>query len=220
MTSKGRQLKILIADDHPIVREGLVRIVESDESFEVVGETGNGESALQLILQKSPDIAVLDLSMPGLGGLEVIRKSNDRNDPVEFIVLTMFKEEAFFDQALDLGVKGYLLKESAVTDLVACLHAVADGKYYVSPLVSDLLVSRAERTGRGTERDSDAEHLTETERHIIRLLAENLTSREIGERLHISYRTVQKHRTNICAKLGLQGYNSLYRYAIQHKASL
>jgi len=211
------RVRILIADDHPVVREGLVRIVESDATFEVIAGTGDGEHALQLIGQMEPDIAVLDVSMPGKSGLDVIRASNELDYPVDYVVLTMFREEEFFDQAMDLGAKGYLLKESAVSDLVACLHAVADGKYYVSSLVSDLLVAR---TAKMKEPPGGIGTLTETERQVLKLLADHLTSREIGRRLRISFRTVQKHRTNICSKLNLQGYNSLYRFSLQHRNSL
>jgi DNA-binding NarL/FixJ family response regulator len=210
-------LKILIADDHPIFRQGLSKIVEPDVSFEIVAEAGDGAEALALIQKFQPRIAVLDISMPSMSGLEIVRTLRQKNPPTDFIVLTMFKEEEYFNEAMDLGVMGYILKESAVSDLLGCLHAVAAGKHYVSPLISDYLINRNMRLQKLAKEKPGLSDLTAMERRVLQLIAENKTSREIATQLHISFRTVQNHRTNICAKLGLKGYNKLLQFALEHK---
>jgi len=213
-------IRVLIADDHPVFRHGLATILAGGKEFEVVGEASDGSHALAMMEQLAPDIAVVDIAMPGMSGLDVVRTANERNLEVEFVVLTMYNDEVYFHSAMELGVKGYVLKESALHDLLACLRAVADGRFYVSPLVSHYLVKRNEELKSLYSAQPSLRELTPTEKKILRLIAENRTSREIGELLHISYRTVQNHRTNICQKLNLQGYNRLLQFALEHKASL
>jgi len=211
---------VLIADDHPVFRHGLAQLLGSSKEFSVVAEAGDAESALLLMEQKRPAIAVLDISMPGKSGLDAVKIADERNLEVEFVILTMFHDEVYFHRAMDLGVKGYVLKESALNDLLACLRAVADGRTYVSPLVSHYLVKRNEQLRSLYASQPSMSELTPMERRVLKLIAENNTSREIGDTLHISYRTVQSHRTNICNKLNLQGYNRLLQFALENKASL
>jgi DNA-binding NarL/FixJ family response regulator len=213
-------MKILIADDHPIFRKGLLKTIEGDASFEVVAEAGDGAEALRLIEKLAPEIAVLDISMPGLSGLEIVKAGREKNLPVEFIVLTMYKEEEYFNEAMDFGVKGYILKECAVTDLLEGLKLVANGRHYVSPIISEYLINRNARLEALMAQKPGLRDLTHTERRILKLIAENKTSREIAAQLHVSYRTVQNHRANICAKLGLKGHNKLLQFALEHKAEL
>jgi DNA-binding NarL/FixJ family response regulator len=211
---------IILADDHPVFRQGLVRILERAADLKILGETGDGTEALSLILDKKPDIAVLDISMPGMEGLEVV-KSAYRNTSclTEFIILTMFKEEAYFTEALDIGVKGYLLKDSAPSDILSCVRAVADGIPYVSPLVSHYLVKRNTALMPRHKRSS-IDDLSAQEVRVLKLLSQNKTSREIADELFISVRTVQHHRSNICSKLNLEGYNKLLLFAIENKNRL
>lgn len=213
-------MKILIADDHPIFRQGLLKIVEQDKSFELAAEAGDGAEALQLIERHQPGIAVLDISMPSKSGLEIIKAAKAKKLRTDFIILTMYKEEEYFNEAMDLGVKGYILKENAVGDLLGCLHAVAKGKHYVSPLISDYLINRDARMKKLAQEKPGLNDLTAMERRILHLIAENKTSREIATELHISFRTVQNHRANICAKLDLKGYNKLLQFALEHKSHL
>jgi DNA-binding NarL/FixJ family response regulator len=213
-------IRVLIADDHPVFRHGLATILADGKEFEVVGEASEGSSALAMMEQLAPDIAVLDIAMPGMSGLDVVRTANERNIEVEFVILTMYNDEVYFHSAMELGVKGYVLKESALHDLLACLRAVADGRFYVSPLVSHYLVKRNEELKTLYTAQPSLRELTPTEKKILRLIAENRTSREIGKLLHISYRTVQNHRTNICQKLNLQGYNRLLQFALENRSSL
>jgi len=212
--------KVLIADDHPIFRQGLMRILQADESLEIVAECSDGDEALKKINELKPDVAVLDISMPGKNGLDIVRHLKQQDKITEFIILTMYKEEEYFNEALDLGVKGYLLKENAVSDLMDCLKSVVKGNYYVSPLLSDYLVNRNESKKALIKEKPSLDDLTETERSVLRLMAVNKTSREIAEQLFISFRTVQNHRNNICNKLGFKGYNKLLQFALENKSCL
>ncbi|TDI89814.1 MAG: response regulator transcription factor [Caldithrix sp.] len=213
-------MKIFIADDHPIFRQGLLKIMEGDPELEIVGESGDGEEALQLIRSLCPDIAVLDISMPGMSGLEIVSEVQKESLKVEFIILTMFDEEEYFDEAMDSGVKGYLLKENATSDLLSCLKSVAQGKYYVSPSISEYLLNRNTRVKELNKSSPALSGLTQMEKKVLRLIADNKTSKEVAAELFISYRTVQNHRTNICNKLDLKGHHKLLQFALENKSLL
>lgn len=214
---KEERTRLVIADDHPIFRQGLVKIVEGASDFELVGEAGDGEAALAIIRQARPHMAVVDVSMPRLNGLDILRQLNADGLTVDVVILTMYREEEYFSEAMDLGARGYLLKESAVGDLVQCLRVIAGGGYYVSPLVSSYLLKRNSRRDELRNRRPELDSLTAAERQILSYIAMNLTSKEIATRLHISHRTVQNHRANICTKLGLEGHNKLFQFAFEHK---
>jgi len=205
--------KIVIADDHPIVRQGLVNIVEENDSFNIVAQSGDGTETLQLIEEHQPDIVLLDISMPGLDGLEIVKKSGERGISCKFIILTMYDDKEYFDRAMDLGVKGYLLKENAVNDLTDCLNSVTEGKHYICPEISGHLLDR------DIQKDtlSFLDTLTKTEQQILELISENKTSKQIADELYISLRTVQNHRNNITHKLDLQGHNKLLQFALENK---
>ncbi len=216
----GGRIKVLIADDHPLFRQGLRQVVEADQRFELIGEAGEGNSALQLILTKKPDIAVLDVSMPGLSGLEVARELQGKRWPTQIVILTMYKEEETFNRAVDFGVKGFVLKENAVQDILSSLVAVAAGEHYLSPSISGYLVRRRGRADELAVKKPGLEDLTKAERRILKLIAEKKTSREIATELFISPRTVEAHRANICTKLDLRGSHSLLQFALENRASL
>lgn len=209
--------KIIIVDDHPIVRQGLLKIIEDMEGFDVVGESGDGVEALKLCEELKPDIIVVDISLPKMNGFELIRNLNSLSFKKEYIVMTMYKEEEYFDEALELNVKGYILKESAELDFKKCLQEVSLGKYYFSPDFSNYLAKRTHATSELINKKPSLKLLTPMELRILKLISENKTSKEIGEELHISFRTVQNHRAHICEKLGIEGYNALLQFAIEHK---
>lgn len=211
---------VLIADDHPIVRQGFVKVIEKDQSFKVVAESGDGERALQLLHELKPDIAVLDISMPDMSGLEIIKQVGTDNLPTKFVILTMYKDPEYFDTAIDMGVKGYILKESATAELLNCLRMVARNQYYISPLLSGYLLERDAKIKSLNNKMPALSKLTRAEKRILKLIAENKTSREIADDLCVSPRTVQNHRTNICNKLGLKGHNKLLLFAVQNKSLL
>lgn len=213
-------MKLFLADDHTLFRKGLIQLLQEDGTFEIVGEAGDGDTALRKLREYQPDIAILDIGMPGISGLEISEIAHREKWQTTIVILTMYNEEEYLNRALDLSVRGYLLKENAVSDLMACLRAVEAGRYYVSPVFSEFLVRRHARTSYLLNDYPALHQLTRTEREILLHVAENKTSREIAEDLHISHRTVQTHRTNICKKLDLNGHNRLLHFAIKHREAL
>lgn len=214
------QIKIFIADDHPIFRDGLKSLIEKDARLEIIGEAGDGIEALEKLSNLSADIAILDIDMPGKDGFEVARTMRETNLPTEIIFLTMHKDEHFLSKALDLDVKGYLIKESAVTDIINCIKAVAGGRVFISPAISGFLLKRIKRAEKTKDTNEYLETLTPTERRILILIAEYKTSREIADELFVSFRTVENHRANIARKLDLKGSHAVIKYAVENKSLL
>jgi two-component system, NarL family, response regulator DegU len=214
------EIKIIIADDHPIFRRGLRQVIESVPTLKVIGEAGDGAAAIAQIRELKPDLAVIDLDMPGKDGFEITRTICDQSLAVEVIFLTMHNSEALFNRALDVGVKGYVLKDNAVSDILDAIRAVAAGKSYISPQVSGYLVQRHSRTQALANEKPGLDSLTPTERRVLKLIADEKTSRDIATRLFISVRTVEHHRANICLKLNLRGSNALIKFAIAHRSEL
>ncbi|MGA7237715.1 MAG: response regulator transcription factor [Bryobacteraceae bacterium] len=214
-----REIGIVIAEDHPIFRAGLRRFIEAEPDMKVVGEAGDGERALDLIRSTRPRVAVLDVDMPRKDGLEVAREVQSLRLDVTLIFLTLHQNERFFNAALDLGVKGYVLKDCASTEIVDGIRAVAAGRGYVTPVLTDFLLNRRRAMARGEE-GTPLASLTPAERTVLRLVAEYKTSKQIADDLFISVRTVDRHRANIAAKLDLAGSHALLQFAIEHKAAL
>ena len=209
--------KIMIADDHPIFRGGLRVLIDAEPSFAVVAEASDGDEVLTLISEHQPDVVVLDYNMPKANGFEVLAKISDLKLDVIPVMLTMHNDEAMFAKAFELGVKGYVLKESASVDIVNCLHAVLKGQIYTSAAVTTYLYKRATKAaGVG---DGIAS-LTPAERKVLRMVAEYKTSREIADELCISVRTVENHRSNIISKLGISGSHALFKFAVAHLPDL
>ena len=213
-------IEIVIADDHPIVRQGLRQMIEADQYLTIVGEAGDGETALQLIELHSPHVVVLDIDMPRVGGFDVVRELRRRKANVKIIFLTMHSEEEIFQTAIDLGVSGYVLKDSVTTDIVAGIRSIASGKSFISPALSQLLLNRRRRAEKLRSDKPGLDSLTPTERRILKLIADDKTSKEIGTELFISHRTVHAHRANISTKLNLSGNLALVKFAITHKSEL
>ena len=214
------QIKIVMADDHPIVRQGLRQMIETDKSLFIVAEAGDGQTALALIEQHRPDVAVLDIDMPQMDGFAIVRALERKNLTVEVVFLTMHSEEEIFQAAMDLGVKGYVLKDSAVTDIVQSIKTVAAGRPYLSPALSALLLHRRRRADELDQAQPGLHDLSPMERRVLKSIAEDKTSREIAEELFISPRTVETHRSNICKKLNLHGSLALIKFALTHKSEL
>ena len=214
------KISIVLADDHPIVRRGLRLTIESDPSLQVVAEANDGQEALEQIRTRRPAIAVMDINMPRLDGLGVAKELQKARLAVEIVFLTLHSEEDLFHEAMDLGAKGYILKESAVTEIVNGIKSVAGGQHYVSPSLTRHLLHRRQRGQRLMETLPVLSSLTPTEHHILKLVAAYKSSKEIAAELFIHYRTVENHRTNICQKLGLRGHNALLKFALKQKGAL
>jgi DNA-binding NarL/FixJ family response regulator len=212
----NRELRIVIADDHPIFRRGLRMVIETDPLLRVVAEADDGESALDHILELQPDVAVLDINMPAPDGLAIAHELYLQNSPVKTVFMTMHKDEALLKAALDIEVKGFVVKDAAADEIVGCIKAVAAGQSYLSPVLSEHLINLRSAT---TQTLSLGE-LTTAERRILQLISESRSNKEIAAELFISIRTVEHHRSNICAKLGLAGKNALLTFALTHKSDL
>ncbi len=212
-----RVIKILIADDHPIFRAGLKQVIESREDFAVIEEANYGDEALIKIQTVKPDIAILDLDMPKLNGLQIAKELNARNISTKIIFLTMHKAEDLLQEALKLKVKGYVLKENAFNEVLKAIEKISNGESYVCSEMTESFLTKIFFIDAQDSRKLFIEKLTQTERTILRLIAHQKTSREIAEELFVSYKTIEKHRSNICNKLNLSGNNALLKFAIGHK---
>jgi len=213
-------IRILIADDHPVFRQGLRLTIEADKQLLVVAEAADGEQALARLRDTPVDVAMLDLSMPLKDGFAVARAVKELRLTMPLVFLTMHKDEHYLHAALDLGVKGYVLKDSAITEIVSCLKAVVAGQDYISPALSSYLIRRSTRAAALATEKPALEQLTPSERRVLKLIAEGKTSRIIAAELGIGIRTVEHHRNNITTKLELHGSHALVKFALQHQAEL
>ena len=205
---------ILLADDHTVVRQGLRALLEREPDLSVIGEAADGLDAVQHTERLRPDVLVVDLMMPGLGGLEVVRQVRQRVPGTRVVVLSMHANEAYVLEALRNGASGYVLKDAAVSDLAQAVRAAREGHHYLSPALSDRAIEAYVEQARPTPFDL-YDTLTTREREVLQLAAEGRTNAEIAARLTISPRTAETHRTNLLRKLGLQSQTDLIRYALR-----
>lgn len=209
----GAITRVVIADDHTLVREGLRRILDSAPGIEIVGQADNGHTVLLQIIELQPDVAILDLSMPGLSGMNLIRRVKHDVPSTLILVLTMHGEEQYAMRAFRCGANGYLTKDSATEELVRAVQRVAEGKVYLS-------LSMAERVALSLNTAHDKPRhtlLTDREYEVLALLVKGLRLTEIGQRLHLSVKTVSTHKSRILEKMGLDTTAALVRYALQHQ---
>lgn len=216
----SNKIKIILADDHPVVREGLRLTIEKDSRIEIIAEANNGQEAMEAIKEFSPNVAILDIDMPLKNGFDVVRWVQKNDIKIETVFLTMHKDEGLFNEALDLGAKGFILKDSVLADIVDCIKTVAKSEHYASHSLTTFLINRSKRAIQMTEQEPSIQDLTPTERKVLKLISENLTSNEIAEKLFISRRTVDAHRSNISQKLNLKGSHSLLKFALSNKSKL
>ena len=207
-------ISVLLADDHHVVRQGLRVLLESVPDFSVVGETGDGLEAVDLIKRLNPDVLVVDLMMPGLNGLEVTRRASKASPQTGIVVLSMYGNEAYVLEALRNGADGYVLKSSNTADLIRAVQEVAAGRRYLGPPLSERAIEAYVQKAKETVLDM-YETLTAREREILHLAAEGLSSTEVAARLFLSSRTVEAHRANLMHKLDLHTQTDLIRYALQ-----
>lgn len=208
-------IRILLADDHAVIRRGLRLVLEQERDFTVVGEASDGREAVNLAEAERPDVAVLDITMPNLNGIEAARQLTAKSSHVAIVILSMHADEAFVLRALKAGARGYLLKEAAESDLIHAVRQVAEGKSFFSPRVSRMLVEDYIRQLQDREVEDSYELLTPREREVLQLIAEAKSNKEIANMLNLSLYTVETHRGNILAKLNLHSVPELILYAVR-----
>ena len=213
-----QQVSILIVDDHPLLRRGVRDAIAENPRFQIVGEASDGQEAMRLVTSLKPQIAVLDIDMPRLNGLEMLRALRELPFPVRTIILTMFKEEDMFNAALDLGARAYVVKENAANDVLAALEKVTRGETFFSSILWEAGQRRSDRVQQLLLSKPQIETLTPSERRILKLVGQDYTSKEIANSLNLSVRTVDNHRQNICHKLNLHGTHSLLKFAFDNSA--
>lgn len=216
----SNEIKILIADDHPIFRNGLRQLLETEAKFKIIGEADNGETALKLIAAEKPDVAILDIDMPEKDGFEVAQSLFSQSIPVGVIFLTMHRDKKLFNAALNIDVKGFVLKDSAMADLINAVKSVSRGESFISPQLSTFLIERTRQSEVFVQNTPSINSLTPTEKRILGLIGDYLTSKEIAAKLFISIRTVEHHRASIATKLDLKGSHALLKFALDNKDSL
>jgi DNA-binding NarL/FixJ family response regulator len=214
----GNEITVLIADDHPVFRRGLQEVIEAAPGLRLVAAVEDGEQAWQLIRQNPPRVALLDIDMPHKDGLDVARAVKEARLDVAVVLLTMHRSERLFNTALDVGVDGYVLKDSAIAEIVSAIETTARGQRYVTPLLTEFLLHRHQAGTPGETGHPQLSQLTDAERRVLALVAEYKTSREIANELFVSIRTVDRHRANIVAKLELRGAHALLQFARAQKA--
>ena len=206
-------IRVLLADDHTLVRAGFRAILEALPDIRVVAEAGDGREALQLIEHHQPDVALMDIAMPGLNGLEAAGRVSQEYPNVRVIILSMHANEEYVVRALRSGAAGYLLKDASPEELDSALHAVVLGDTYLSPPVSGHVADYVRRTGKGEECAFD--RLTPRQREVLQLVAEGHTTQSIAHELGLSVKTIETHRMNLMNCLGIHDVAGLVRYAVQ-----
>lgn len=220
MPTSAKPTRILIVDDHPVVRAGIRQVLDSDPRFDVVAEASNEAETLRCAQELKPDVVVLDLELGDRNGLEIARLLQARGLQIPVVILTMHRRESFFNEALALGVSAFVLKEDAVTELLDAVVAAAAGDTWYSPSLSDFWTKRSRSRTEWIENRPCLADLTPTERKVVRAIAENRTTREIAESMDVSPLTVETHRRNICRKLGLTGSHPLLDFALRNREHL
>jgi two-component system response regulator NreC len=208
------QIRVLVVDDHTLIRQGIVGLLESQSDIEVVGQAGNGREALPSLQATAPDVVLMDIAMPGINGLTATREIKERRPAVRVLILTIHDREDYLFQALRAGASGYVLKGADVQDLLAAVRCAYRGEIYLYPSVTTTLVADYLRRARGGEDRLAYDGLSDREREILHLIAQGKTSPEIASELFLSPHTVQSHRDHIMTKLDLHSKAALIKYAI------
>ncbi len=207
-------VKILIVDDHPIVRRGLAELIQSEPQFKVCGEAANAAEAIKLIDQQKPDLAVVDIALDGTDGIELIKQIKAWNDTLKVLVSSMHDESLYAERALYAGARGYINKAEATDRIVEAIHQVLAGKVYLSPTMTERLLHRVAGGDEQLEK-SPVDRLSDRELEVFRLIGEGFTTRQIAERLHLSTKTIETYRDHIKTKLNLANNTQLIRQAVQ-----
>ena len=217
MTTRMAKLRILLADDHAVVRGGLKALIDSHPDMEVVAEAGDGRTACDKTLELRPDVVVMDVSMPGVTGVQATRELHDRWPDVRVLALTVHEERSYLRELMEAGASGYVLKRSAAEDLVYAVRVVARGDLYLDPSIASVVLGKLARAR--PQEDSLAADLSEREAEVLRLIARGYSNKEIAAQLAISVKTVETYKARSMEKLGLTGRADIVRFAI-HKGWL
>ena len=210
-----RKIRILLADDHTLIRRGLRLVIEQQPDLVVVGEAEDGRQAVALAASLKPDVAVLDIGMPNLNGIEAAKQISEGESGAAVVILSMYSDETYILRALKSGARGYLLKDSAESDLVHSIRSVAEQKSFFSPTVSRVLLEDYVRKLQRTGGESSYDLLTPREREVLQLIAEGKSNKEVADMLNLSVYTVETHRGNLMEKLNLKGVPELILYAVR-----
>jgi len=212
-----KSIRIFLADDHLLVREGIKSIIIKSEDYVVIGEASDGRNALESIDRLKPDVAILDIAMPLMTGIEVARQLKKYSPDIKVIILSQYDDDEYIKELLLIGIDGYILKENASDDLIKAVEEVVKGNKYLSPQVTTKVVIGFNPDHSGDRKDvvTRFEQLTKRETEILKLIAEGKTNREIASLLFISEHTVKAHRTNIMTKMGMKNLTEVIRYAIK-----
>ena len=210
-------IQLLIAEDHQLVREGIRALLEKAGDIKIVGEASNGKEAVDMVQELKPDVLVMDIMMPRLNGIQAAEQLFSLKNPTYILLLSMYSDPGFVQKALQFGVKGYVLKSSVSDELLTAVRTVAAGKLFLSPSVADVVNSRPAHADASKKDNDPLSVLSPREKEILKLIAEEHTSAEIGEILFISDKTVEKHRTRIMEKLNVRNLAGLVRLAIKYR---
>lgn len=211
----GQPIRILLADDHTIVRQGLARLLEDQHDLEVVGEASDGRMALEKALELKPDVIILDIAMPLMNGIETAKRIRKNLPKTKILILSMYSHEHYVHELLETGISGYLLKESSGRDIINAIHAAIKNKTFLSPAISKMVVDQYLFTRKASSREERFKQLSNREREIFQLIAEGHSTRKIGDMLYISVSTVKSHKAKIMEKLGIDNPVQLAHFAIQ-----
>ena len=211
----GLKTKVLIADDHALVRQGIASFLRMSEECEVIGEASDGTEAIEAVKKKKPDIVLMDISMPGLGGLEATIEIKKTAPEVKVLVLTQYEDTVYIRRFFKAGASGYLLKKAVGDDLLTAIRAVREGKIYVHPSIASDVVDGYLGIQKGELREDSYDLLTDREKQVLKLIAEGHTHKEAADVLNISVKTVIAHQTNISEKLKIHSRAGLIKFAIQ-----
>jgi len=212
-------INIVLVDDHEIVRQGIKSVLASEIDIKIVDEANNGRDAVRIVREKNPDIVIMDISLPGLNGLDASQQILKINKSVKVLILSMHENRVFIEKALSLGVKGYILKDSAVDEVVRAVREVQGGRFFLSTKISSFVVQDYISRKKRTIKLKSLTMLTGREREILQLIAEGLNNKDIAVKLNISLKTVQVHRNNIMQKLDIHNQAQLIRFALKEGIS-
>jgi two-component system, NarL family, response regulator NreC len=208
-----KSIKVLLADDHPLFRSGLTKVLQADPAFEIIGETSRGDDAVKLAQELQPDLVIMDVSMPGMDGIEATKRIKAVQPDIKILILSMYSDDAYWRESMEAGASGYVLKRAVDMELISAIRTVMDGEHYVYPtLLGGLHKSRQDTAEIGPEEDA----LSPREKEVLVFISLGHTQQEIADLLHVSIKTVDSYKTRLKEKLGVSKRSDLVRYALKH----